>query len=97
MKQKYEGYKINSTVYAISEYLTTDGKDSFHYAIFPAKVDNISFNYNKDTKKVDCSYWLKTPNGQDWGDVVDSDKVSDDFYTLVEKLKIVWHENADTF
>lgn len=96
MKVKYEGYKIGSDVWAISEYLN-DGKSTNHVGIFPAKVKTVYFNYNKKTNGVKVEYWLNTPDGKEWGCEVSEEHVSDDFNELVEKMKKIWIKHANTF
>ncbi len=89
MKEIIEIYPVGSEVYAISDYLK-DGKSTHHVAIFPAIVTDV---WVSD----DITYSLSTPAGAEWGDVVNEKDVSDDFYYLVEKMKVIWRKNANTF
>ena len=97
MKVKYEAYEMGSDVWGISDYLNDKGEPTQHYAIFPAKVKDIYFSYDKETNKIKQSYWLMTPDGSEWGDEVDADDVSDTFEELVAKLKEIWIKHANTF
>ena len=89
MKKKYEAYAIGSKVWAISTYMEEGKKDSHHYAIFPAIVETVYINENG------IDYWLRTPKGRSWGDSVSSDKVSDSFEVLTNKLKKVWIKHSE--
>jgi len=95
MKVKYDAYEINSKCWAISNYFDKDAKDTHHYAIFPVIITGFSVDYNNKTNEVDCIYYVKTPEGKEWGDSVESEFVSDSFDELVAKLKIVWENNAN--
>jgi len=96
MKVQYEVYKVNSKVWAISEYLKKEGS-THHYAIFPCIVSGVFISTNKETGQETIEYDMKTPKGDIWGDSVNSDVVSDNFQVLVEKLKLIWEQNANVF
>ena len=42
-------------------------------------------------------YWLKTPDGQSWGDSCPQDNVSDNFDELINKMRSIWRLNSNTF
>lgn len=94
MKSSYKAYKINSSVWAISAYYK-DGKPTTYVAIFPARVKSVYFDYNAKTDQIDCSYWLLTPDGQEWGEEVFANEVSDEFDVLAQKMKQIWADSAN--
>ena len=94
MKTKYEVYKIGSKVYAIADYYK-DGKPTNYIAIFEASIIGIQIDYKKETIKTEISYWLSTPDGEEWGDSVKEDYVSDKFDELTNKMKKIWSTMAN--
>jgi hypothetical protein len=96
MKKNYELYELNSQVYGISRHLN-DGKISDHCAIYDAIVESISIDYDKDINSMVVNYWLKTPDGQSWGDSCPQGDVSDNFDELINKMRGVWRLNSNTF
>ena len=95
-KQSYEVYKIGSNVYAIARYYK-DGKPTNYISIFEAIVLDATIGYSKKTNTLEVSYMLTTPNGQEWGDVVDEADISDSFDALVERIKPVWLSKSNSF
>lgn len=93
MKQKYEGYKVGSEVWAISKSL----KETDSCSIYPAKVKGFVVEYEAKNNKIQTQYLLETPSGQEWGNYVDAEDVSDSFDELVNKMKEIWTKNANTF
>lgn len=96
MKTNYELYELNSSVYGISRYLN-NGKISDHCAIYDAIVESISIYYDEKTDSMKVEYWLKTPDGQSWGDSCPQGDVSDDFIELIDRIRGVWRLNSNTF
>lgn len=96
MKANYEVYQVNSDVYGVSTYMSKEGPTN-HFAIFPARVSYVTVSHNEKTNKTDIDYLLMTPDGQDWGDSVDADMVSDSFEELTLRLKVIWDAHANTF
>lgn len=96
MKTKYELYELNSQVYGISRYLN-NGKISDHCAIYDAIVESISIHYDDKLQSMVVEYWLKTPDGQSWGDSCPQGDVSDNFDELINKMRSIWRLNSNTF
>lgn len=94
MKTKYEVYEIGSQVWALSRYRATSG-DTDHCAVYPAIVHGITIDQDDKTNGISVEYWVKTPKGDDWGDSVEAEWVSDSFEELVTKLKEEWTRNAN--
>lgn len=95
-KVKYEAYEIGSKVFGISNYYK-DGKPINYVAIYEAIVEDVSIRYDEKTNAIEISYMLKTPSGEDWGDSVDESSVSDSFDELVQRMKIKWFAESNTF
>jgi hypothetical protein len=95
-KVKYEAYEVGSKVFAISHYYK-DGKPINYVAIYEATVEDVSIGYDKNSNNIEKSYMLKTPSGEDWGDSVTEDCVSDSFDELVQRMKIKWLAESNTF
>jgi hypothetical protein len=94
MKTKYEAYAVGSQVWALSRYNDSNGETD-HCAIYPAIVGSITIDQDDATNSHIIEYWVKTPKGDDWGDSVEAEWVSDSFEELVEKLKEEWTRNAN--
>lgn len=84
----YNGYPIGTEVYAIADWFK-DNKPTGYIGIFKAIVDGIYFDATK------CEYYLKTPSGEDWGDVVDSAKVNTDEIYLLRYMRDIWDKDGD--
>ena len=95
-KVKYEAYEVGSKVFAISHYYK-DGKPINYVAIYEASVGDVSFRYDEKTNALEVTYMLKTPSGEDWGDSVTEDCVSDSFDEIVQRMKIKWFAESNTF
>lgn len=97
MKTNYELYELNSQVYGISRHSNSDGKPGDHCAIYDAIVESISIHYDDKLESMVVEYWLKTPDGQSWGDSCPQGDVSDNFDELIKKIRSVWRLNSNTF
>lgn len=95
-KVKYEAYEIGSKVYAISSYYVNSKRSNF-VAIYEAIVVDVTIGYDKKTNALELSYLLKTPNGEEWGDSVMEDDVSDSFDELVARMKPKWLAESNSF
>lgn len=89
MKTSLKYYEIGSTVYAADHY-HVNGKQSLYLSIREAVVKSINIDRNEDNLALEVSYWLATPKGEDWGDCVLSQYVSDSYAKLVESLRQEW-------
>lgn len=89
-KKAYYVYPIGEKVFAISTY-TPNGKDCGHYAIIPAIVKSVTISINKSNEE-EIDYWLSTPSGAEWGDVVLSTEVSTSFEELIQLVKKRWEQ-----
>jgi len=96
MKVKYEAYEVGSKVFAISSYYK-DGKQTNYVSIYEATVEDVAIGYDKKSNAIEISYMLKTPSGEDWGDSVTEDCVSDSFDELVQRMKPKWFAESNTF
>lgn len=88
MKETVEIYAINSEVWAISLYHSSDGCEN-HLAIFKAKVKNAYIEKN-EFDNIIVEYMLTTPSGVEWGDTVMGGYVSDNFDDLILVAKKIW-------
>jgi len=95
-KVKYEAYEIGSKVFGMNHY-HTDGKQTNFITIYEAIVDDISIIYDKKTNAIEISYMLKTPDGEQWGDSVTEEYVSDSFDELVARIKPKWLAESNSF
>ena len=95
-KVKYEAYEIGSKVFALNHY-SNDGKQTNFITIYNAIVDDVTICYDKKTNDVEISYMLKTPDGEQWGDTVIEEYVSDSFDELVQRIKPKWLAESNTF
>ena len=96
MITSYEVYKIGSKVYGISKWYH-EGKETDHLAVYDARVKGVCLEYEEETNQVVASYQLTTPSGNEWGDFVPQDQVSDSFEDLIEKVKLEWMQNSNRF
>ena len=89
-------YPPNTRVYAISEYCK-EGKPLNYVAIYEAIVDTIYFGYDKKTNANIVEYWLKTPEGEGWGDCVKDSNVNTSFEALTNLMKQLWIKDSNSF
>lgn len=97
MKVEYSVYDVDSKVFAINRMHDKEGKPTNFITIYDAVVDNVYIGKDKPTNSIKIEYWLRTPDGNEWGDVVSSDDVSDNFDELVSKIKPLWLSESNTF
>lgn len=95
MKTSVKFYPIGSTIYAQNRY-NFDGKPTNALTIYEAVVDSFTVRLNSKGKIVE-EYWLKTPDGKDWGDTVPADQVSDNFNALIARIKPIWLAESSSF
>lgn len=96
-KTTYEVYELGSKVWGIS-HIYSEGKQTDNCAIYPATVDSVYLAYDiSKPNNAKIEYLLKTPEGEDWGDSVDAEYVSDVFEEVVARAKVDWDKHASTF
>ena len=85
-------YKFNpgDNVWAISRW-HKDGKPTDHLAIYPAVIESVTLY--KDNKR---EYWLQTPDGKSWGDVIDQE-IFGSFEEAIAFVKLEWEKYCNTF
>jgi len=95
-KTTYQGYAIGSKVFALAEYRPKGQEGHSPYiAIYNAVVKDVWFSIDKTTGVPQVEYGLITPGGEDWGDSVEGQHVSDDINDLVEFMKPIWEHNSN--
>lgn len=94
-KSTYELYSPGTKVYGMSRY-HSDGKPTDHVAIYDAVVVDVTVSYDKENNCDKVSYWLKTPEGEEWGNSVLSDEVHHDINQLIKSIKKEWKSNSNS-
>lgn len=80
----------NTEVYGMSRYHSSEGVPTDHIAIYPAKISTVYIDANEETGEMEISYWLKTPDGDDWGDNVPASEVAKTREELLSKIIPEW-------
>lgn len=91
----YKFYSPGTKVYAIARWYK-DKKPTSYCSIFPAVCCGFSVDYNKKDNSEEHTYYLKTPDGDNWGDAVAANEVDTNFNKLANKMKKEWSKNANT-
>jgi len=96
MKTSTKHYPLGSVVFAADHYHIKE-KQSPYLAIREAVVRSVNIDRNKDTLALEVTYWLATPNGEDWGDCVLAEYVSDNYNRLLALLKPAWMAGSNNW